>query len=471
MGTLTSLLNIASEALLADQAALNATANNVANQSTPGYTREVTSFESGDSVTISGGGVQSSGVTATVSSLRDRVLEQRVQQQTQSTAQSSALQSALQQVESIFSLGTDATGSSAVTSSQLGTAINSFFSSLSALESNPSDTSTRQNVLTTASALAGAFNSASSQLSQISSSLNQQVSGDVTQVNSLTSSIAALNAKIASASPNGDAGTLEDQRQEDIDQLSQLVGLDQISTSQNGISLTTSSGAVLVSGDQSFKVSTTQVGGNTDVLAGDPPQDVTANLTGGDLGGALQARDQYLPSYSTALDNLAFSLGSALNAQNELGVDSSGNPGAAIFSLPTSATGAAASIAVSATSPGAVAAATSGEGSSGNDNATALANLSTQDVVAGQTAVGFLASFLGQVGSDASAATTDSTNQQTALTQLTTQRDALSSVSSDEEASNLTQYQRSYQAASQVFSIVNTLFASAINLGVETSVS
>jgi len=470
MGTLTSLLNIASEALLADQAALNATANNVANQNTPGYTREVVSFQSGDSVSLSGES-QSSGVTATVSSLRDRVLEQRVQQQTQTTTQSAALQTALQQVESIFGLTSDSTGSGAVASSQLGTAVDGFFSSLSSLEANPSDTATRQQVLTAASALAGAFNTASSQMSQVSASLNQQVTGDVGQINSLTSSIASLNAKIASSSPNGDAGTLEDQRQEDIDQLSQLVGLDQISTSQNGISLTTSGGAVLVSGDQSFQVSATQVAGNTDVLAGDPPQDVTSNLTGGDLGGALQARDQYLPSYSSALDNLAFSLGTAVNQQNEQGIDSSGNPGQAIFSLPGSSAGSAASISVSATAPGAVAAASVGEGTSGNDNATALADLSTTNVVGGQTATGFLASFLDQVGSDASAVTTDNTTQQATLTQLTTQRDSLSAVSSDEEAANLTQYQRSYQASSQVFSIVDTLMASAINLGEETTVT
>ena len=470
MGTLTSLLNIASEALLADQAALNATANNLANQLTPGYTREVVSFQSGDSVTLSGTS-QSSGVTATVSSQRDRVLEQRVQQQTQTTAQSAALQTALQQVENIFGLTSASTGSGAVVSSQLGTAINGFFSSLSSLEANPSDTATRQKVLTAASALAGAFNTASSQLSQISASLNQQVSGDVSQVNSLTSSIASLNSKIASTSPNGDAGSLEDKRQEDIDQLSQLVGLDQISTSQNGISLTTSGGAVLVSGDQSFQVSTTQVAGNTDVLAGDPPQDVTSKLSGGDLGGALQARDQYLPAYSAALDNLAFSLGTAVNQQNELGVDSSGNPGLAIFSLPGSAAGSAAAIAVSATAPGAVAAASAGEGSSGNGNATSLADLSTTNVVGSQTATGFLASFLDQVGSDASSATTENATQQATLTQLTSQRNSLSSVSSDEEASNLTQYQRSYQAASQVFSIVNALMANAINLGEQTTVT
>jgi flagellar hook-associated protein 1 FlgK len=470
MGTLASLLDIARQALMADQFGLNVTANNVANQNTQGYTRETASFQSVDSISLSGAS-QSTGVTAIESSQRDRILEQRVQQQTQVAAQSGALGSALQQVENIFSLSATSSGSGAVSSSELGGAINTFFSSLSSLERDPSGTATRQSVLSAATALAGAFNDASNQLAQISSSLNQEVSSDVSQVNSLTSSIASLNSQIASASPNGDAGTLEDQRQEDIDQLSQLVGLDQISTSQNGISLTTSSGATLVSGSQSFQMSATQIGKNVDVFAGDPPQDVTSSLTGGDIGGAIQARDQSLPAYSSSLDELAFALGNAVNAQNEAGVDSSGNPGQAIFSVPSSAAGAAASIAVSATDPGAVAAASSGEGSAGNENATALANLSSTAMVGSQTATSFFSSLLGQIGSDASGAATDSTAQLAALTQLTSQRDSLSGVSLDEEASNLTQYERSYQAASQVFTIVDSLMASVINLGVETAVT
>jgi len=54
---------------------------------------------------------------------------------------------------------------------------------------------------------------------------------------------------------------------------------------------------------------------------------------------------------------------------------------------------------------------------------------------------------------------------------LTSQRNSLSGVSLDEEAGNLTQYQRSYEAAAKVFSIVDALMASALNLGVPTSVS
>jgi flagellar hook-associated protein 1 FlgK len=467
MGTITSLMDIAQQALMANQEALNATSNNVANQNTAGYTRQVVSFQSIDAVTLSGGTV-GSGVTASATSQRDRVLEQQVQQQTQTQAQSGALESALQQIQNIFGLSSTTNSAS---STVLGTATDSFFSALSALASNPSDTATRQNVLTAANTLAAAFNSASNQLAQVSTSINQQVVGDVGQVNSLTKTIASLNSQITSLSPNADAGALEDQRQLAIAQLSKLVGLDQISTENNGITLTTSNGAVLVSGSQSFALSTTQVGGVTHILAGVNGQDVTSNLTGGDLGGALQARDQQLPAYQSALDSLAFAVGTQVNQQNALGVDGNGNPGAALFSLPPSPTGAAGLIQVATADPNAVAAAAPGQGSAGSANASALADLSGANIVGGQTASGFLASFLGQIGSDAAAATTNNSAQQATLTQLTTQRDSLSGVSLDQEAANLTQYQRAYQAASQVFNIANSIMASAINLGVQTTVT
>lgn len=467
MGSLTAMMDLAQQSLIADQNALNVVSNNVSNQNTPGYTREVVSWQPNDAVTLSGQ-TFNAGITSTAVSQRDRVLEQRVQQQTQVQAQSGALESALQQVQNIF--GLSATSSSA-SSTALGTAMNAFFSSLSALTANSSDTSLRQNVLSAANTLASAFNSAANQLSDISSGLNQQVSSVVSQVNSLTATIASLNQRIGSVSPSGDAGALEDQRQQAITQLSKLIGLDQISTESNGITLTTGNGAVLVDGGKSFALQTTNIAGATDVVAGATGLDVTAGLTGGQLGGILEARDQRIPAYSTALDNLAHAIGTSVNQQNTLGLDANGNPGAALFTLPATAGGSAATISVAATNSSAIAAASIGEGSAGSGNARALADLSSAAIVAGATPDGFYSALLGQIGGDAASATTDNTAQQAALTQLTTQRNQLSGVSLDEEAASLTQYQRSYEAAAKVFTIVDSLIANALNLGVASAVS
>ena len=83
----------------------------------------------------------------------------------------------------------------------------------------------------------------------------------------------------------------------------------------------------------------------------------------------------------------------------------------------------------------------------------------------------FYSAFLTSVGTTVASATTQNSAQQSELTQLTSQRNALSGVTLDQEASNLTQFERAYQAASKVFSIVDSLMASALNLGEPTTVN
>lgn len=50
-------------------------------------------------------------------------------------------------------------------------------------------------------------------------------------------------------------------------------------------------------------------------------------------------------------------------------------------------------------------------------------------------------------------------------------RHSFSEVNLDDEASQLTQYQRSYEAAAKVFDIVNQMMAESINLGTEQTYS
>jgi flagellar hook-associated protein 1 len=467
MGTLTSLMNLAQQALLADQYALNVTSNNVANQDVSGYTRQVVNWSENDSIRIGGYNV-GQGASASAASQRDRVLEQRVQQQAQTQAQSQAFEAALNQVQNIF--GLSSTDSSSSTTA-LGSSLDGFYNALSSLVANPTDSAARQKVISAAQNLVGAFNSASSQLAGITDDLNHQVSGDVGQINGLLSTVATLNQKIASLSPDADAGTLEDQRQQALDQLSQYIGLDQITSENNQITLTTTNGALLVSGSTSYALSTTQVGGKTNVVGGNPPKDITKGLTGGDLGGTLNARDTLIPGYQSSLDELAYDVATQFNAANQAGLDAAGNSGQPIFSVSATATGAAGAIALANSDPNAIAAAGPGEGASGSSNAQKLADLAKASSVSGETPSDFLAALLGKIGNDTSAATSDNTTQQGILSQLTTQRNSLSGVSLDEEAANLTHYQRAYEAAAKVLSIADTLMADALNLGVTTAVS
>ncbi len=141
----------------------------------------------------------------------------------------------------------------------------------------------------------------------------------------------------------------------------------QVIPTGQGITLATSNGTTLVSGSQSFAL-TTQLArdGVQHIFSGS--QDITSSLTGGSLAGLIQIRDQEIPSIGTSLDQLAAGLATNLNAANAQGFDLNGNPGGNIFvPPPAGGVGAAAGLTVAMTDPSLIAASSDGTpGSNGN---------------------------------------------------------------------------------------------------------
>ena len=470
MATINSAIGLISQALDANQSALSIVANNVANANTTGYTREIPNWQENPPVVINGisygAGVNETGAT----SVRDGVLEQRLAQQRQLASASGARLTALNTLQALF---TPDSGSGSSTAGDIGSDLTGFFNSFSSLEANPTDNALRQQVLSTASRLAGDVSNASASLSEQRSALDQQAAGVTSQVNALTSAIAKLNQQIQSTSPSGDPGTLGDQRQQDISQLSELIGINQVTTENNGLSLTTTSGQLLVSEGSSYQLTTGMAGGVTHFFAG--ATDITSELAsgGGKLGGYLTARDQDIPSVMSSLDQLAYGVSTAVNSQNNTGSDLAGDNGGAgnIFSQPAQVAGSAEAMSVVMTDPNHIAAAALGAGPGDNSNAAAIGDLTNQSIVGGQTPTNYYAQFVSGLGATASEVQTENTAQSASAAQLQTQRDALSSVNLNDEASSMQQFERSYQAASEVFTILNTVMASALNLGMQTTVS
>ena len=79
-----------------------------------------------------------------------------------------------------------------------------------------------------------------------------------------------------------------------------------------------------------------------------------------------------------------------------------------------------------------------------------------------------LTQFFGQltsgIGSENQTATDNRQSQQQVVAQATTLRNQVSGVSLDEEAVNVLQFQRAYQAAAQVLTVLNSLADSVLNL-------
>jgi len=475
MGTVNVAFSIMTQALEANQAALNIVANNVANANTPGYTTESPNFQQSQPLQI-GGVSYGDGVTETgATSARDRVLTERLNQQQQTASSTSARLTALNTVQALF---TPDSGSSAGQAGDISSDLTGFFNSFSSLEENPANNSMREEVLSSASTLAADVSNAAAGLNSQRSAIDQEASGVTGQVNSLTSAISQLNLQIQSTSPDSDAGTLEDQRQQDLSQLSQLIGVNQITTENNGISVTTTAGQPLVSEGQNFQLTTGSVNGVTHFFVSGA--DITSQLAGGggQLGGYLTARDQDLPAVLGSLDQLAYSVSTQVNSLNNAGTDLAGDNGNAgdIFSAPPglasgNAAGSAAAMSVVMTDPNHIAAAGTGMGTGDNSNATAMAALGNKAIVNGSTPTDYYANLVSQLGAEVSNVQTENTAASASVTQLQTQNNALSSVNLNDEASAMSNFERSYQAASQVFTMLNTIIASVLNLGSQATVS
>jgi flagellar hook-associated protein 1 len=155
MGGLNTSLLIGVQALDANQGALDATSNNIANVNTPGYTREVAQFtengenQSGDDV--SGGGVTLTGLQ----SIRDELLNIQIQQQTSLQNSANTQSSSLQQVQTFFTTNGD----------DIASGLTALSSSLAQLSASPGSASAQQSVLSSGQNLADAFNTTAQGLS------------------------------------------------------------------------------------------------------------------------------------------------------------------------------------------------------------------------------------------------------------------------------------------------------------------
>ncbi|HEY1799390.1 MAG TPA: flagellar hook-associated protein FlgK [Terriglobales bacterium] len=456
MGSLNTSLAIAVGALTADQGALNATANNVANASTPGYSRQVPVFAENTPLVV-GSLTFGNGVSLQqLQSIRDPILQIRIAQETQDQGQLGSFVSSMQQVQVLFNN---------TSGSDIGSQLSNFFGSLNQLSADPTDLSLRQGVLTAAGNVANSFNNTANNLAQQRSNLDLDVTQDVRQVNTLTGQIAQLNGQISNLQNIGaDASVFVDQRDQLIGQLSSLIDVSQIQSDNGGLTLTTSNGAALVAGEQSFTLTTQpDASGLQHIFA--QGKDITSTITSGQIAGVLQVRDQKIPAVLSSLDTLASGLSTALNTANEAGFDLNGNAGTALFSAPpASGTGAASSMSVVLTDPSLVAASSDGSAGS-NGNLATLSAVNDQPIVSGQTPTQFYSNIVFSVGSDVANGTANQNASQLVLQQLQDQRGSISGVSLDEEASHLILYQQAYDAAAHVVTAINQMMEEAVNLG------
>src|SRR5579884_2289073 len=444
MASLTTSLYNAAAGLRAFQSALDVTENNVTNSSTPGYARQVATllsrpFDPSEGVP---GGVYAGPVQST----RGNYIETTVQSRQSASNFYNQQVADISTLQSIFDLG----GASGLTA-----AMNGLFSSFSQLSVNPNDTVSRQAVLNAASTTANAFNQAATAIANTGNNIDANARSVIDQVNALATQIARINTqRHSSLDGTVDAG-VDSQFYADLENLSQFVGFSTLQQSDGTISIYIGGQTPLVMGDTTFPIQGSFAGTQTGISDSNG-NDITAQVTTGQLGALLNEKNQLLPSYSANLNSLASALADQVNTTLGGGVDQSGAaPPMDLFSYDP-VQGAAYTMTVNPLTPDQLAAALPAA-PGGNGNALALSQLANQKVVSGYTFSAALGNIGERIGADISGAQNNYDTENDLLSQAQNVRNQISGVSLDQEAMTLMQYQQGYEAVSKMLGIVSQM--------------
>jgi flagellar hook-associated protein 1 FlgK len=450
MTSLTSLLSIANMGLQAQTAGLDAAGQNVANANTPGYSRVSAHLETTSVADGYAGSVQVTGIGRTVDQFAFANLVTEQGKSGAATARSDALATTQNIVAPSTTIADD---------------INTFFTSTTTLEGSPSDPSARAGVLAAATQVAQDFSTTANALTSQRSSLLSQAQSTSTTLNTQLSQIAKLNGQIATAVGGGNEPTdLEDQRDALVSTVSTAIGA-QVIPGANGQVTLLSSGTALVSGTSAATIGVTLDSSQnlkiTATIGNGTANDITPNVTSGTLGGIREARDTDIPSAQSQLDSFANDFTTSVNAVQSSGYGLDGVTGRNLFTPSATVAGAAAAMTVDpsvAGNPSAIAASSTAAGVPGNnDIAVKLNALATSNLAGGSTPTTTYANLAASVGNAKSSADSETSLRTSTVTQATNLNSSVSGVNIDDEMTNLSAFQRAYEANSKVLQTVDTL--------------
>ncbi|TCV94142.1 flagellar hook-associated protein 1 FlgK [Luteibacter rhizovicinus] len=319
------LLSTGVSGLLASQVGLSTIGHNISNQNTVGYTRQTTTFNARNS-SYEGRYYVGQGV--------DAVSVQRSYSQYLTTSVWNA--TAGQSRATTFSQLTGSLNNQLSGSSNLQTALDGFFSSVSSVANAPTDTASRQALLGKATSLVSSYKSLATQFNSLNTSVNDQIKSSVEAVNGLAQSIADLNQQIQKASYGGAVpNDLLDARDNAIEQLSGYAGVSVIQQSDHTVNVSIGSGQTLVNGSSAFKLSTAQNQYDSSRLEilGPGGGNLTNQIGDGTLGALVDFRTNVLDPARNQLGRAAIALTSAFNAQSAQGIDLNGAAGGDFFSV------------------------------------------------------------------------------------------------------------------------------------------
>ena len=328
-----SVFSIGITGLNAAQAGMLTTSHNIANASTAGYNRQEI-VQGTNTSTFSGAGFLGQGThVQTVRRVYDQFLGRQVLSAEAGAAEMDAYRAQISQIDDLL----------ADTSAGLSPALAAFFKGVQDVAANPASIPGRQSMLSTAQALAARFHALDQRMTEIRDGTNQQIAGQVTQINTYSSQLADINQRIILAQARGaeqPPNDLLDQRDQMLKDLNLLVRVSTIVQGDGSFNVFIGNGQPLVVGNQSYQLKAVQAADDPErtnvAIVGVGATVLTmpeSQITGGSLGGLLSFRSQTLDGAQNALGRVALTLAQNFNDQHRLGQDLTGALGQNLFSI------------------------------------------------------------------------------------------------------------------------------------------
>ena len=521
MGSTFMGLETSKRGLTTQQSALYTTGHNISNANTVGYSRQRVNMEA--TLGYPGTGLNApkipghlgTGVQAqSVQRIRDTFVDNQYRQESNKLGYWDSRSQAITQMEDVLNEPSEY---------GLAKSMDEFWKSLQDLSVNPENGGARSVVVQRGIAVADSFNYLSKSISQIQENAGKEIGISLKDVNSIIEQISSINEQIKAIEPNGYMpNDLYDARDTLLDELSTYFPIETSNVKSGGNALAIAEGSVTVSikindgppieiingkDFKQFRTSpalTTESGGdgitptgpvkglslvNVDADGKDsPPTDIISIISLNDSGKIKSLVNSY--GYDTGdttnpvkglysdmlakLDKMANAFAKEFNVLHAGGTDLNGEEGGLFFVKEgtSSETGiTAANINVSKDiidEPNNLAASSSdpGEAEPGNGKqALILANMKfvSLDDLGKVSAQTYFQGLIGQLGVDGQQAQRLAFNSATLQQAVTERRASVSSVSLDEEMTNMIIFQQAYNASARMITVVDETLDKIIN--------
>ena len=325
--SLSQALYTAMSGLRATQASMSLVASNVANAETPGYVRKSLNQITGITGDV-GSSVRINGVNREL----DQYLQTQIRTETSGAAYADVRSTFLANLQTVYG-NPDETGT-------LESSFNALTTAVQGLSTSSDSQSARIGVVNAAQAMAQQLNATTQGIQALRANAETGINDSVNTANNAMQQIANINNQLQNnGRTDSSTASLLDQRDQYIDQLSQLVDIRVVTNQLNQVTVFTNSGVQLV-GTEAAKLSFNPQGtvtpntlynqnpakSNLGTITIDFPHGgsydlvATKAIRSGKIAAYLELRDDSLVKAQTQVDQLAASMASALSDKTTDGV-------------------------------------------------------------------------------------------------------------------------------------------------------